>query len=81
MSNEHFCSICEKYIRFNNELSQYLIFCNYTHEKKSSRFIFHDTYLKENEIENLRRYVEDERNENKILRLFINDFRILKKNI
>ena len=46
MSNERFCSICEKYIRFNNEFNQYLIFCDYTHEKKSSRLIFHNTYLK-----------------------------------
>ena len=80
MSNERFCSICEKYIRFNNKVSQYLISYNYAHEKKSSRFILHDIYLKEDEIENLRRYVEDEKNENKILRSFMNDFKTLKKN-
>ena len=79
MSNERFRSICEKYIRFNNELSRYLIFCDYAHKKKLSRFIFHDIYLKENEIENLRRHVEDKKNENKNLRLFINNFRTLKK--
>ena len=78
MLNERFCSICEKYIRFNNQFSQHLIFCDYTHEKKSLRFIFYDTYLKENEIDNLRRYVEDEKNENKALQSFMNDFKIKK---
>ena len=79
MSNERFCSICEKYIKFNNKLNWPLISCNYAHEKKSSRSIFHNTYLKENEIENLRRHVENEKNENKALRLFINNLRTLKK--
>ena len=51
------------------------------HEKKSSRFIFYDTYLKENEIENLRQYVKNEKNENKVLRSFMNNFRTLKKYI
>ena len=81
MSNERFCSICEKYIRFNNIFSQHLIFCDYAHEKKSSRFIFHDTYLKENKIENLQQYIEDQKNENKVLQSFMNDFKTLKKNI
>ena len=81
MSNEHFCSICEKYIRFNNEFNLYLIFCDYAHKKKSLHFIFHNIYLKENEIENLRQHVENEKNKNKILSLFMNDFKILKKNI
>ena len=81
MSNERFCSICEKYIKFNNELNQHLTSYDYTHEKKLSRFIFHDIYLKENEIEDLRRHVEDKKNENKILRSFMNDFRTLKENI
>ena len=80
MSNERFCSICEKYIRFNNEFNRHLISCDYAHEKKSSRFIFHDIYLKENEIENLSWHVENEKNENKALQSFMNDFRILKKN-
>ena len=80
MSNERFYSICEKYIRFNNELNRHLISCDYMYEKKSSHFIFYDIYLKENKIENLQRHVEDEKNENKVLRLFINDFRTLKKN-
>ena len=79
MSNERFCSICEKYIRFNNKFNRHLIFYNYTHEKKSLRFIFHDIYLKENEIENLQRHVENEKNENKVLQSFMNDLRILKK--
>ena len=79
MSNKRFCSVCKKYIRFNNEFSQHLISCNYAHEKKSLRFIFHDTYLKKNEIENLRRHVEDEKNKNKILQSFMNNFKILKK--
>ena len=74
MSNERFYSICEKYIKFNNKFNRFLIFYDYAHEKKSSHFIFYDTYLKENEIENLRRYVEDEKNKNKILQLFMNDF-------
>ena len=81
MLNERFCSICEEYIRFNNEFSRHLIFCDYAHEKKSLHFIFYDTYLKEIEIENLRRHVEDEKNENKVLRLFMNDLRTLKKDI
>ena len=81
MSNECFCSIYKKYIKFNKELNQHLTSCDYRHEKKSSRFIFHDTYLKKNEIENLQRYVEDEKNKNKILRSFMNDFKTLKKNI
>ena len=79
MSNECFCSICEKYIRFNNKFSQHLISCNYAYEKKSLRFIFYNTYLKENEIEHLQQHVEDEKIENKILQLFMNDFRILKR--
>ena len=58
-----------------------MIFYNYTYEKKSSRLIFQDTYLKENEIENLQRHVENEKNENKILRSLINDFKTLKKDI
>ena len=44
-------------------------------------FIFHNIYSKGNEIENLRRHVEDEKNENKILRSFMNDFKTLKKYI
>ena len=56
-----------------------MIFYDSAHEKKSSRFIFHDIYLKENKIKNLQQYVEDKKNINKILRSLINDFRILKK--
>ena len=67
MSNERFCSIDEKYIRFNNVFNRHLIFCNYMHEKKLSRFIFHNIYLKENEIENLQQHVEDKKSENKTL--------------
>ena len=81
MSNKRFCSICKKYITFNNKFNQYLIFCDYAHEKKSSHSIFHDIYLKENEIKNLRRYLEDEKNENKTLRSFMNNFKTLRKNI
>ena len=81
MSNEYFVSTCEKYIKFNNKFSRYLIPGDYAHEKKLLRFIFHDTYLKENEIENLQWYVEDEKNENEVLRSFINDFKTLKKHI
>ena len=81
MSNERFHSIRKKYIRFNNEFSRHLISCDYAHEKKSSHFIFHDTYLKENKIENLRRHVENEKNKNKILRSFMNDLKTLKKYI
>ena len=51
------------------------------HEKKSSRFIFHDTYLKENKIENLQQYVKDEKNKNKTLQSFMNNFKTLKKKI
>ena len=80
MSNERFCSVCEKYIRFDNKFSRRFISCDYVHEKKLLRFIFHDIYLKENEIENLRRHVEDEKNKNIILQSFMNDFRTLKKN-
>ena len=79
MSNERFCSICEKYIRFNNKFSRYLISCDYAHKKKSSRFIFHDIYLKENKIEDLRRHIENEKNKNKALQSFMNNFKILKK--
>ena len=79
MSNERFYSVCEKYIKFNYKLNRYSIFCDYTHEKKSLRFIFHDTYLKENEIENLRQHIENEKNENKALRSFMNNFKILNK--
>ena len=57
-----------------------MIFYDYAHEKKSSRLIFHNTYLKENEIKNLRRHVENKKNENKVLRSFMNDFRTLNKN-
>ena len=46
MLNERFCSICEKCIKFNNKLNRHWISCDYAHEKKSSRFIFHDIYLK-----------------------------------
>ena len=81
MSNERFCSICKKYIRFNNKLSRYLISCDYAHEKKSSHFIFYNTYSKENKIKNLQRHVEDKKNENKVLRSFMNNFKTLKKNI
>ena len=81
MSNERFCSIYEKYIKFNNKFNRYLISCDYAYEKKSSRFIFYDIYLKKNEIEDLRQYVEDEKNENKLLRSFMNDFKTLKENI
>ena len=49
-------------------------------KKKSSHCIFYDIYLKENEIENLRRHVENKKNENKVLRSFINDLKTLKKN-
>ena len=51
------------------------------YEKKSSHFIFHDTYLKETEIKNLRQHIENQKNENKVLRSFMNDLRTLKKNI
>ena len=44
-----------------------MIFCDYAYEKKLSRFIFYNTYLKENEIENLQQHVEDKKNKNKIL--------------
>ena len=44
-----------------------MISYDYAHEKKSLRFIFYDTYLKENEIENLQQHVENEENENKTL--------------
>ena len=81
MSNKCFCSICKKYIRFNNEFNRHLISCDYTYEKKSLIFIFHDTYLWENEFENLRRHVEDKKNENKALRSFMNDFKTLEKKI
>ena len=81
MSKEYFYSICEKYIRFNNKFNRHLIFCDYAHEKKLSCFIFYDIYLKENEIENLQRHIEDEENENKVLQFFMNNFRTLKKNI
>ena len=81
MSNERVYLIYEKYIRFNNKFNQHLIFCNYVHKKKSLHFIFHDTYLKQNEIKNLRRHVKNEQNENKVLESFINDFKTLKKNI
>ena len=80
MSNERFCSVCKKYIRFNNEFNRHLISCDYAHEKKLSRLIFHNIYLKENEIQNLRRHVENKKNKNKALRLFMNDLRTLKEN-
>ena len=57
-----------------------MIFYDWAHEKKLSHFVFHNIYLKENEIENLRRHVENEKNENKVLRSFINDFKTLRKN-
>ena len=57
-----------------------MISCDYAHEKKSSRFLFHNIYLKENKIENLQRHVEDEKSRNKVLRSFMNDFKTLKKN-
>ena len=77
MLNERFCSICENYIKFNNKFNRHLIFDDYTHEKKSSRLMLHDIHLKENEIENLRQYIENEKNENKTLQSFMNDFRTL----
>ena len=78
MSNERFCSICEKYIKFNNEFNRHLISCDYTHEKKSSRFRFYNIYLKELRIcDNMSKR---KKNENKVLRLFINDFKALEKN-
>ena len=40
---------------------------------------FHDTYLKENEIENLQRHIENKKNKNKVLQSFMNDLRTLKK--
>ena len=81
MLNERFYSIREKYIKFNNKFSWHLIYCNYAQKKKSLRLIFYDMYLKENKIENLQWYIEDEKNKNKILRSFINNFKTLKKNI
>ena len=56
-----------------------MIFCDYAHEIKSLYFIFYNTYLKENEIKNLRQYVENEKNKTKVLRLFMNDLRKFKK--
>ena len=56
-----------------------MISCDYAYEKKLSRFIFYDTYLKEKKIKNLQQHVENEKNENKALRLFMNDLRIIKK--
>ena len=79
MLNERLCSACEKYIKFNNELNRHLISCDYAHEKKSSCFIFHNTYLKENKIDDLRRHIEEKKNENEILQSFMNDLKILKK--
>ena len=52
------------------------------HIKRNYHVLYFIIYIwKKNEIENLRRYVEDEKNENKVLQSFINDFKILKKNI
>ena len=79
MSNKRFYFVCEKYIKFNNEFNRHLISCDYAHEKKSSRFMFHDTYLKKNKINDLRRHIEEKKNENKTLQLFINDLKTLKK--
>ena len=61
MSNERFCSICENYIKFNNEFNQHLISYDYAHEKKSLYFIFHNIYFKENEIENLQQHVKNKK--------------------
>ena len=81
MSNERFCSVCKKYIKFNNEFNRHLISYDYVHEKKLSHFIFHDTYLKENEIENLQQHVKNKKNKKKVLQSFMNNLKTLKKNI
>ena len=79
MSNERFCFVCEKYIKFNNEFNRHLISCNYAYEKKSPRLMFHDTYLKKNKIDDLRRHIEKKKNKNEALQLFVNNLKILKK--
>ena len=49
--------------------------------KKNYHVLYFIIYiLKKNEIEDLQRYVEDEKNKNKVLQLFLNNFKTLKKN-
>ena len=73
MLNKRFYSVCEKYIRFNNKFNRHLISCDYTHEKKSSHFIFYNIYLKKIEIENLQQHIKDEKDKSKTLQLFMNE--------
>ena len=67
MSNERLCFICEKYIKFNNDFNRHLTSYDYAHEKKSSRFMFHNIYLKKNKIDDLRQHIKEKKNENEIL--------------
>ena len=48
--------------------------------KRNRHVLYFMTHIsKKNEIENLQQYIENEKDENKILQLFMNDLKTLKK--